>query len=149
MKADIHPKTQKVTYKCNCGATFEYNSTIEDFTADVCGKCHPFYTGKQKLVDTAGRVDKFRARAEAAKKRQEEMAAAASTKTGNETVEEKMTRKAMEKEEEKAEKKAKEEAKKEEKMKKEAEETVVKQEEEVVESQEDDTAEVEATEEAA
>lgn len=67
MKADIHPsyKTLKVT--CSCGSTFETKSTLADdsLSLDVCSQCHPFYTGKQKLVDTAGRVDKFRKRYQA------------------------------------------------------------------------------------
>ena len=62
MKADIHPKTQLVTVKCACGETFETLSTKEELRVDICSKCHPFYTGKQKLVDTGGRVDKFNKR---------------------------------------------------------------------------------------
>ncbi len=65
MKEGIHPKTQLVTVKCACGATFETLSTKEDLRVDICSKCHPFYTGKQKLVDTGGRVDKFKKRMEA------------------------------------------------------------------------------------
>lgn len=72
MKAGIHPeiKTTKVTC-LGCGNTFESTSTVDEINVDVCNKCHPFYTGKQKLVDTAGRVDRFRAQAEAAKARKE------------------------------------------------------------------------------
>ena len=62
MKADIHPKTQLVTVKCACGETFETLSTKDELRVDICSKCHPFYTGKQKLVDTGGRVDKFNKR---------------------------------------------------------------------------------------
>jgi len=62
MKSDIHPKTYAVTVRCACGATFETISTKEDLRVDICSKCHPFYTGKQKLVDTGGRVDKFNKR---------------------------------------------------------------------------------------
>ena len=62
MKADIHPKTQLVTVKCACGETFETMSTKSELRVDICSKCHPFYTGKQKLVDTGGRVDKFNKR---------------------------------------------------------------------------------------
>ena len=62
MKADIHPKTQLVTVKCACGETFETLSTKSELRVDICSKCHPFYTGKQKLVDTGGRVDKFNKR---------------------------------------------------------------------------------------
>jgi large subunit ribosomal protein L31 len=59
MKADIHPKYEPVTVTCACGNVVETFST-RSYTVDVCSECHPFYTGKQKLVDTAGRVDKFR-----------------------------------------------------------------------------------------
>lgn len=62
MKSDIHPKTNLVTVRCACGNTFETLSTKEDLRVDICSKCHPFYTGKQKLVDTGGRVDKFNKR---------------------------------------------------------------------------------------
>ncbi len=61
MKADIHPKYAVVSVSCSCGNTFETRSTAgKDLTLDVCSECHPFYTGKQKVLDTAGRVDKFR-----------------------------------------------------------------------------------------
>ena len=62
MKAEIHPKTQLVTVKCACGETFETLSTKSELRVDICSKCHPFYTGKQKLIDTGGRVDKFNKR---------------------------------------------------------------------------------------
>ena len=75
MKTGIHPelKTTKVTC-LGCGNSFESTSTVDEITVDVCSNCHPFYTGKQKLVDTAGRVDRFRAKSEKAKARREEMA---------------------------------------------------------------------------
>ena len=61
MRADIHPAYDEVSVTCSCGNTFSTRSTIgKDLTIDVCAQCHPFYTGKQKLLDTAGRVDKFR-----------------------------------------------------------------------------------------
>jgi large subunit ribosomal protein L31 len=62
MRADIHPEYNQVEVTCSCGNSFKTGSTIEQDTLsiEVCSKCHPFYTGKQKLVDTAGRVDKFR-----------------------------------------------------------------------------------------
>ena len=66
MKKDIHPKYDKTTVTCGCGNTFETRSTAGDINVEICSACHPFYTGKQKLVDTAGRVDKFRMRMEAA-----------------------------------------------------------------------------------
>jgi large subunit ribosomal protein L31 len=68
MKKDIHPKYKKTTIKCACGNEFETRSTVfPEIHTELCNACHPFYTGKQKFVDTAGRVDKFRARVEAAK----------------------------------------------------------------------------------
>lgn len=62
MKEGIHPNYETVKVNCSCGATFETRSTLgrKDLHLDVCSSCHPFFTGKQKMVDTAGRVDKFR-----------------------------------------------------------------------------------------
>jgi len=61
MKPDIHPEYREITVTCSCGHEFTTKSTLkEDLHIEVCSACHPFYTGKQKLVDTAGRVDKFR-----------------------------------------------------------------------------------------
>jgi len=65
MKTDIHPKYEIVTVTCGCGNSFETRSTVDNINVEICSACHPFYTGKQKLVDTAGRVDKFRMRLEA------------------------------------------------------------------------------------
>ena len=62
MKQGIHPKYETVTIKCACGEVIETGSTKEDITVEICSKCHPFFTGKQKLVDTGGRVEKFRKR---------------------------------------------------------------------------------------
>ncbi|MBF0180201.1 MAG: 50S ribosomal protein L31 [Magnetococcales bacterium] len=60
MKNDIHPKYQDVTYTCiGCGHVIQTRSTGQDLTLGVCSNCHPFYTGKHKLVDTAGRVERF------------------------------------------------------------------------------------------
>jgi large subunit ribosomal protein L31 len=59
MKKGIHPKYGKTIVKCACGEQFETNSTVEELRVDICSKCHPFFTGKQKLVDSGGRVDKF------------------------------------------------------------------------------------------
>jgi large subunit ribosomal protein L31 len=64
MKDGIHPKYGKTTVRCACGETFETGSVRENLVVDICSKCHPFYTGKQKLVDTGGRVDKFKKRME-------------------------------------------------------------------------------------
>jgi large subunit ribosomal protein L31 len=61
MKADIHPEYRQITVTCGCGNTFVTGSTLrDDLHVEVCSACHPFYTGKQKIVDTGGRVDKFR-----------------------------------------------------------------------------------------
>lgn len=61
MKADIHPAYAEVNVSCSCGNTFKTRSTAgHDLSLDVCSKCHPFYTGQQKMLDTAGRVDKFK-----------------------------------------------------------------------------------------
>ena len=62
MKADIHPNYQTATVHCACGHTFETRTTKGDIHVEICSACHPFYTGKQKLVDTAGRVERFRQR---------------------------------------------------------------------------------------
>lgn len=60
MKADLHPKYQLLTVKCACGHTFETRSTSNDIHVEVCAQCHPYFTGKQRMIDTAGRVDRFR-----------------------------------------------------------------------------------------
>jgi large subunit ribosomal protein L31 len=59
MKAEIHPKYQQVNVHCACGETWTTGSTRKELRVDICSKCHPFFTGKQKLVDTAGRIDRF------------------------------------------------------------------------------------------
>ena len=59
MKKDIHPKYNKVMASCACGNEFETGSTQENIRVELCSACHPFYTGKQKLVDSAGRVERF------------------------------------------------------------------------------------------
>lgn len=60
MKKGIHPKYKLGTVTCACGHTFQVRSTIGDMRVEICSACHPFFTGKQKLVDTAGRIEKFR-----------------------------------------------------------------------------------------
>lgn len=63
MKTDIHPKYNSTTFVCACGSKFTAGSTIEkEFHTEICSQCHPFYTGKQKLIDSSGRVDKFMAK---------------------------------------------------------------------------------------
>jgi large subunit ribosomal protein L31 len=71
MKAAIHPKYEEVRVHCACGNTFNTRSTHKgDISLEICSKCHPFFTGKQKLVDTAGRVERFRRKYEKAAKKQ-------------------------------------------------------------------------------
>ena len=62
MKKGIHPDYKECTIKCACGETVVTRSTKGDMRVEICSKCHPFYTGKQKLVDTGGRVDRFNKR---------------------------------------------------------------------------------------
>ena len=62
MKENIHPKYEKATITCACGEVIETRSTKGDIHVEICSKCHPFFTGKQKLVDTGGRVDRFKKR---------------------------------------------------------------------------------------
>ncbi len=62
MREGIHPDYQQTTIKCACGNVIATGSTKQDITVEICSKCHPFFTGKQKLVDTGGRVEKFRKR---------------------------------------------------------------------------------------
>lgn len=64
MKENIHPNYKIVTVKCACGETFETGTTknVDVIRVDICSKCHPYFTGKQKLVDAGGRVDKFKKR---------------------------------------------------------------------------------------
>ncbi len=64
MKPGIHPSYPIVTISCACGTTVQARSTRGSFSVEVCSACHPFYTGKQKVLDTAGRVDRFRKRYE-------------------------------------------------------------------------------------
>ncbi|WP_439106255.1 50S ribosomal protein L31 [Congregibacter sp.] len=63
MKAEIHPRYEDVTASCSCGNKIQTRSTLgQDFNIDVCSNCHPFFTGKQKIVDSGGRVDRFKKR---------------------------------------------------------------------------------------
>ncbi len=63
MKADIHPAYDNVTANCSCGNVINTRSTlVKDMHLDVCSKCHPFYSGKQKVLDTGGRIDRFKKR---------------------------------------------------------------------------------------
>lgn len=68
MKKDVHPKyNNTATFSCECGNNVIAGSTLESYKVEICSACHPFYTGKQKLVDSAGRVEKFKAKQAAAK----------------------------------------------------------------------------------
>jgi large subunit ribosomal protein L31 len=60
MKKDIHPNYDECTVICACGNTFKTRSTKKEIRVEICSQCHPFFTGKQKLIDSAGRVEKFR-----------------------------------------------------------------------------------------
>jgi large subunit ribosomal protein L31 len=62
MKKDIHPEYHELTVACACGASYPTRSTVKEFRVEICSSCHPFFTGKQKLVDTAGRVERFNTR---------------------------------------------------------------------------------------
>ena len=73
MKTGIHPQYNKITVSCACGNSFEVGSTLkDDLRVEICSNCHPLYTGKSKLIDTAGRVDKFQARQKRAEQLQGE-----------------------------------------------------------------------------
>ena len=62
MKQGVHPRYQRAVVQCACGNTFETRSTLPSIHVEICARCHPYFTGKQKLVDTAGRVERFRLR---------------------------------------------------------------------------------------
>jgi large subunit ribosomal protein L31 len=62
MKENLHPKYEKTTITCACGNVIETRSTKDNIRVEICSKCHPFFTGKQKLIDTSGRVDMFKKR---------------------------------------------------------------------------------------
>lgn len=88
MKKDIHPTYNKdVVSTCACGAQFLTGSTTDEIKVELCSACHPFFTGKQKLIDTAGRVDKFKARLEASNKMKDEAFKKAAAKPVVEKVE--------------------------------------------------------------
>jgi large subunit ribosomal protein L31 len=60
MKEEIHPKYEEADVRCACGETFKTGSTKKELRVEICSKCHPFFTGKQKFIDTGGRVEKFK-----------------------------------------------------------------------------------------
>ena len=88
MKKDIHPTYfQKAVVTCSCGAKHTIGSTREKMTVEICSECHPFYTGKEKLIDTAGRVEKFKTRRKKAETTKEAKAKkTASSKTKKESA---------------------------------------------------------------
>jgi len=74
MKKDIHPKYyEKAKVTCSCGNTFEVGATVPEIHVEVCSACHPYYTGTQKFIDTAGRVDKFQEKVKKAKEMQKNL----------------------------------------------------------------------------
>jgi|GEM_PF-414029 len=74
MKKDIHPKyNPKTKVRCGCGAQFEMGSTEDEIKVEICSQCHPLYTGNKKLVDTAGRLDRFQTRLDKSKQLKEEL----------------------------------------------------------------------------
>jgi len=81
MKAKIHPKYYRTTITCACGNIIHTGSTLQDIKVEICSKCHPFYTGEMKYVDTLGRVDKFIAKRKAATKYRKKK----KVKSGNQT----------------------------------------------------------------
>ena len=72
MKKEIHPKYFETTITCACGNVIHTRSTTKDIHVEICSACHPFFTGKQKLIDTAGRVERFRRKYEKVQKKKEE-----------------------------------------------------------------------------
>lgn len=93
MKAGIHPDFMKTKVTCSsCKTTFETMSTVPEIQVELCSNCHPFYTGKQKLVDTAGRVDRFRAQREKAQAIKSSTKAKSKKAEKAETVEDKSTK---------------------------------------------------------
>ena len=70
VKPDIHPQPHLVTAVCACGNTFQVHSTQDELRLEICNECHPYFTGKQKLIDTAGRVERFKKRYEATQQKQ-------------------------------------------------------------------------------
>jgi large subunit ribosomal protein L31 len=87
VKEKIHPHWHpEAKVHCACGATFTTGSTVKEIAVEICSSCHPLFTGQQKLVDTAGRVDKFNQRAAAAEKKKQEAAARKAAKDAKKAV---------------------------------------------------------------
>ncbi len=81
VKEKIHPKYFDTTITCACGNVIKTRSTVKDIKVEICSNCHPFFTGRQKLVDTAGRIDRYRRKYGLDKKGEEKPAAAKKTKS--------------------------------------------------------------------
>lgn len=88
MKTDIHPDYREATVTCSCGNTFQTRSTAGDLHVELCNECHPFFTGRQKLVDSGGRVDRFNKRYGQVKSKKAQAKAAASDEAPTEPAEE-------------------------------------------------------------
>jgi len=88
VKEKIHPNWfPEARVHCACGSTFTTGSTMKDISVEICSACHPLFTGQQKLIDTAGRVDKFNQRAAAAEKKKQEAAARQAAREQKQTAE--------------------------------------------------------------
>jgi len=125
MKKDIHPEYRMTTVRCHCGHEFEAGSTKENISIEICSQCHPFYTGKQKLVDSAGRIERFRRKygnyLEINKEEAKEEVKKEAKKEVEEEVKKELKEEATEEVKEATKKEVKEEAKKEEKQEETAE----------------------------
>lgn len=88
MKKGIHPEYKPTTIVCSCGNEIQTRSTQDEIHVEICSVCHPFYTGRQRLVDTAGRVERFKRKYETGNKKKKEKAAAAAEAEGGEDTEE-------------------------------------------------------------
>ncbi len=107
MKKGIHPKYVEATVVCGCGNTFKTRATREKLTVEVCSACHPFYTGKQKFVDTAGRVEKFTSKYDWHGKKAAEIVKAGEEKKKEEQAKKAAAKKAVQKPAKQDEEKAK------------------------------------------
>ena len=87
MKQEIHPDYQTATVTCVCGNTFSTRSTVGDIKLEICSECHPFFTGRQKLIDTAGRIDKFNQRFAKSKSLRAKKKESTDTETSEENAE--------------------------------------------------------------
>ncbi len=96
-KGNVHPQYyENAQINCSCGTVFKAGSTKKELNTELCSHCHPFYTGQQKLVDTAGRVDKFRNKVEKAKKAQEEAKTKTTKQRKKKTIQDKVNEKLTE-----------------------------------------------------